>query len=109
MNQASMLLNDRLASLQGRCRTATVTSAQCTEICEIADGILAASYYTQKWAFALGAASQSQRPNKPTPCDDVEQALCSMRVSLPRLMVSSAEAQKKLTDLIKERGAEGAE
>lgn len=51
--QASLLLNDRLRSTQQRCRQITLSRQQEDELCEIADGISAAAYHVQKWAYSL--------------------------------------------------------
>lgn len=109
MGQASLLLNDRLRTLQTRCNAgAILTASQEKELCEIADGATCASYHVQKWAH-LFDGNAVQRPMKPWSCEEAEEAIASMHFAMPKLMVNSALAQKGLTAAIKEYGKEKVE
>eukprot|EP00927_Polykrikos_kofoidii_P048558 TRINITY_DN42823_c0_g2_i1.p1 TRINITY_DN42823_c0_g2~~TRINITY_DN42823_c0_g2_i1.p1 ORF type:complete len:301 (+),score=49.06 TRINITY_DN42823_c0_g2_i1:204-1106(+) len=109
VSQASIMLNDRLKALQTRCRNASVPEQQVVEFCEIADGIAAASYHVQKWAYCYKTASQLVAPAKPTPCDDFDEACSSLRFATPRLMVGAGEVRAALTSAIKTHGASAQE
>lgn len=112
MGQASLLMNDRLRSLQHRVigQGAHLTDPQEKELCEIADGIASAAYHVQKWAHALtpkgpaAATNAPSKPSKPSHCADAEEAFASVRFLLPKLMVSAAEAHKGLVNAEKEHG-----
>lgn len=109
MGQASLLLNDRLRTLQSRCQGVTLPPAQATEICEIADGVAAAAYHAQKWAFALRSQVpkldiQDTKPTRPYPCESPEEAFAALHITLPRLMVNSTLAQNALGMIVKAHG-----
>lgn len=107
MNQATLLLSQRLLSLQERQKVVVLAEAQVQELCRIADMILAASYHVGKWAAAL-AKDPADRPVRPIPCSDSEEAFSSMRIAMPRLAVNAAGARAGLDAALRERG-EGAE
>lgn len=105
MNQASLLLNDRLRSLKGKCHTASLSQPQQAELCEISDGVAAAAYHVQKWAHALGRPDQFQRPTKPSSSERVEEAFAAVHFSLPKLMVNTTEVYRLLDAVVKTHGA----
>jgi hypothetical protein len=106
MGQATVLLNNRLTSIQRKCRHAVLSEAQRCEICDVADRIAGAAYHVKKWAFNLRIAGQHLKPNKPTACEDLEEALAVMRSASSWLLVCSSSVSKNLIDAVKAHGSE---
>lgn len=106
MCQASLLLNDRLSSLQNRLRAGScLTAPQEHELCAIADGIMAASYHVQKWAHALqGKDGQHRKPTRPGPSETAAEAVALVHLALPRLSFSVSEVDRGLGAAIKAHG-----
>mmetsp|Transcript_37265 Transcript_37265/g.107638 ORF Transcript_37265/g.107638 Transcript_37265/m.107638 type:complete len:300 (+) Transcript_37265:100-999(+) len=110
INQAALLLSDRLLVLQRRCKGIQLDQPQMRELFDIADGIAAAAYHSQKWAYLLqfhlppGVEAQPRKPTKPTPCPAREEAFACFHITLPRLMVSSSLAQQALNAILKAQG-----
>jgi len=108
MGQASLLISDRIQTLQRRSRGAKLTAAQVTELCEIADGISAATYHAAKWAYVLQPKGETalSKPKKPSRCTDMEEASASLRYLIAKLAVTAAAAGKALADAVKTHGDE---
>lgn len=106
MGQASLILSDRLQTLQRRMKGATLTATQRKELCSIADGISAAVYHVGKWAHAMQAKGETaiSRPNRPSPCGDEEEASASLRYLIAKLTVISADAARGLAKAVKTHG-----
>lgn len=109
LNQASLLLNDRIRTMQHRWRHGGVPSASQNELFEIADGIVAAAYHVHKWAHVLPGGEQEHAPHKPIHCGDVEEAFSSIRFALPRLTVSGSQAQRALLVMVQKHGPKAEE
>lgn len=101
VGQASLLLSDRLHTLRERCGGMLLPNSQTAELCEIADGINAASYHVQKWAHFLAASEHMKRPIKPTPCENGAEAFAAMHFAVPRLVVAATEAHRGLSARLK--------
>lgn len=106
VGQASLLLNDRLRTFQARAKGNALTPQHEREVCAIADGIMAASYHMQKWAFLLQpkGSDKLRRPIRHSPCDRSEEALAMLHVALPRITFSVTEACKGLASHMKAHG-----
>mmetsp|Transcript_102058 Transcript_102058/g.288800 ORF Transcript_102058/g.288800 Transcript_102058/m.288800 type:complete len:355 (-) Transcript_102058:111-1175(-) len=104
LSQASMLLNDRLRALKSKCHLARLSDEQEAELCEIADGVAAAAYHAQKWAFLLQKPEKARQPAKPPRCESAEEAFAAMHFTMPKLMVNATEAQKELANVVKKHG-----
>eukprot|EP00929_Paragymnodinium_shiwhaense_P055785 TRINITY_DN27924_c0_g1_i1.p1 TRINITY_DN27924_c0_g1~~TRINITY_DN27924_c0_g1_i1.p1 ORF type:complete len:354 (-),score=73.16 TRINITY_DN27924_c0_g1_i1:666-1727(-) len=98
VSQAALLLNDRLRFVQ-RCYQlsgATLPALESSQLLEIADGIAAAAYFVQSWAHAYKVQSQPHKPARPVHCEDLDDALSSLRVAMPKLLVGASELQKAM-------------
>lgn len=107
VNQASLLINERLATLRRRCSGTLMSAEHRQELCEIAGGIDAAAYRVQKWAFALqGDSGELRKPVRPATCQTLDEAYAVFHAALPRLMINAAKAFKGLTAAVKAHGDE---
>lgn len=100
IDQAVLILGERVHTLQARQRDAVFSEAQNKELMVLADGINAASYHIEKWAFLLDSAKDARPPFKPPISSDAEYAFASLHNVLPKLMVASSALQKQLMALI---------
>merc|ERR1719498_273953 len=103
--QAALLLNDRLRTLEIKCRSRQPSEVQLAEICNVADAFGTASYYITNWAHLLGVPCRYHKPVKPAPCIDLDDAFASMRSASSWLMVSTGAVQKALIAVLRDRGA----
>lgn len=104
LGQASLLLNDRLRSLQNRMNAGyTLPPAQQAELLEVADGVSTAAYHMQKWAHIFDSGS-TQKPTIPGKCEEVDEAIAMVHYGLPKLMVHGSTAQNGLNAAIKKHG-----
>jgi hypothetical protein len=102
--QASMLLNDRMRTLESRCRSRQPSDTQLAEICNVADAFATASYYITTWAHLLGVPCGLHKPVKSAPCVDLDDAFATMRSASSWLMVSTGVVQKTLIAFLRDRG-----
>lgn len=104
IGQASLLLNDRLRTLHLRLQKMTFCDSQLDELCEIADGVVAAAYHLQKWACLLSPEEGLRKPTKPGHCEDKDEAFAAMHCAAPRIIVAAAGATKGLQKAIHANG-----
>jgi len=112
-SQASVVLVGRLPGLRLRClNAAPLLDAQSGDLCEVADGVVAAAYHLQKWAAVLAAAglavdgpAAAQGPlHKPSPCESAEEAFALMHMAASRIMVGIAGVKHGLDAAMKAKG-----
>lgn len=108
VTQASVMLCERLNSLRAVWQSSgyRLTDSQLTDMCDLADGIAAASYHLQKWAAVLSGAGAHAMPLKPSRCQDADEAFAVMHSATPRILVGAGESQKGLAAVIKAHGAD---
>lgn len=112
-SQASVVLVGRLPGLRLRClNAAPLLDAQSGDLCEVADGVVAAAYHLQKWAAVLaaaglvvdGPAAARGPPHKPSPCESPEEAFALMHMAASRIMVGIAGVRHGLDAAMKAKG-----
>jgi hypothetical protein len=104
VSQAALLLNDRLKTLETKCRSRQPSETQLAEICNVADAFATASYYITHWAHLLGVPCRLHKPVKPAPCVDLDDAFATMRSASSWLMVSTGAVQQALIVFLRDRG-----
>lgn len=92
--QATLLLSERVAGLRSRVRNATMVEHQSVELCDIADGVAAASYHLQKWIAVLDTYGNPRPAQRPSHVESPEEAFAVLHTMLPRLSMSAKEAQR---------------
>mmetsp|Transcript_97676 Transcript_97676/g.174003 ORF Transcript_97676/g.174003 Transcript_97676/m.174003 type:complete len:325 (-) Transcript_97676:195-1169(-) len=93
---AAMLLLDRLQTLKG-CQVESFSAAQLDLLLQICHGVQAASYYLLKWSASL---QRALLPVKPSLASSRDEAMASMNMALPKIIVASSELQSGLKDLV---------
>lgn len=106
VGQASLLLNDRLRTFQARAQGKVLSAHQVQEIMSITDGVMAAAYHLQKWAFLLQPkGGELRQPTRQGHCESLEEAMALLHVAVPRITFAVAEAGRGLEAALKASGA----